>query len=500
VFVVQGPVDPREGLFVGRQQELALMEEWLRAPRCVGALLGARQTGKTSLLLRLQQRFGDQYHVAFVNLEAIEGAEAAACFTYIGEELIDQTGAGVGESGAAAPSDGATFLRFLRKLSDRLQRPRICVLLDEIGALPQSTGIRLAHTLRATFTNRHVQRELGRYQFVAAGSGDLLELTTGRNSPLRNVTETVYLSDLDAEEGRRLLSDGFAQSRQTLADGVAEAILGWTGGHPYWTQLLGRHAASVDNASSFDVDRIARALIASEDRNLPHLRRCLTTIPASASSALGAILEGNVVPFTRSDSHLAQLELLGIIRNDGGRAVMRNRLYDEALRGWRAHTASPAASEVAKRGGPARVFVSYAHADEALRLELGKHLSVLERQGLVAAWHDRLIAPGADWAGAIDAAIEGADIILLLVSADFIHSGYCYEIEMRRALERHAAGQALIIPIMVRPVSVAGMPFASMQSLPTDRRAVTDWVNRDSAYVDVVEGLRRAIAALGVSA
>lgn len=145
---------------------------------------------------------------------------------------------------------------------------------------------------------------------------------------------------------------------------------------------------------------------------------------------------------------------------------------------------------------PVSVFVSYSHADDKLRKELGKHLSVLHRQGLIAAWHDRMIGAGSEWAGVIDDHLEQSRIILLLVSSDFINSEYCYDIEMKRALERHERRDALVIPVILRPVALRGTPFAKLQALPTDAKAVTDWPNQDSAFVDVVEGLRDAVVGL----
>ena len=70
------------------------------------------------------------------------------------------------------------------------------------------------------------------------------------------------------------------------------------------------------------------------------------------------------------------------------------------------------------------VFFSYAHRDEVLRDELVKHLSLLQHQGVITAWHDRKITAGTEWAGAIDAHLQSAQIILLLVSADFMASAY----------------------------------------------------------------------------
>ncbi len=146
------------------------------------------------------------------------------------------------------------------------------------------------------------------------------------------------------------------------------------------------------------------------------------------------------------------------------------------------------------------VFVSYAHADEKLRKELGKHLSILERQGLVSTWHDRMITAGTEWAGTIDTRLEEAAVILLLVSSDFVDSRYCYDIEMKRALERHERREALVIPVILRPVVLKGTPFAKIQALPKDARPATEWPSLDSAFVDVTEGLRDVVQGLGANA
>ncbi len=139
------------------------------------------------------------------------------------------------------------------------------------------------------------------------------------------------------------------------------------------------------------------------------------------------------------------------------------------------------------------VFCSYAHEDEAWRQKLETHLSLLRRQGLVSLWHDRLISPGTDWAQAIDIHLETASIILLFVSANFFDSDYCYGIEMQQALKRHEAGEARVIPLLVRPVDWKDAPFAHLQALPTDARPLSIWHDEDEALTDVVVGIRRVL-------
>ena len=148
------------------------------------------------------------------------------------------------------------------------------------------------------------------------------------------------------------------------------------------------------------------------------------------------------------------------------------------------------------RLGPFEVFVSYAHVDESMRRALEAHLSPLARTGRIALWHDRRIGAGHDWAAEIDERIESADIILLLVSPDFVASEYCYGIEMTRAVERHRAGAATVIPVILRPCQWDELPFAEIQALPTDARPITLWDNEDEAYLDVANGLRNSLERL----
>src|SRR6266700_2397108 len=139
------------------------------------------------------------------------------------------------------------------------------------------------------------------------------------------------------------------------------------------------------------------------------------------------------------------------------------------------------------------VFISYAHEDHALLKELEKHLANLKRQDIISSWYDGDITPGAEWESEIKERLLYAQIILLLISADFIHSDFCYSIEMKQAIDRHNAGEARVIPILLRPTDWQGAPFDKLKMLPTDAKAVTSWPTHDDAFLDVVQGIRKAI-------
>ena len=148
----------------------------------------------------------------------------------------------------------------------------------------------------------------------------------------------------------------------------------------------------------------------------------------------------------------------------------------------------------------ATLFFSYSHVDENLRDQLEIHLWGLRRQGLIDSWHDRRILAGDEFGAAIDGHIDTADVILLLISPDFIASDYCYEREMRRALDRHQRGDARVIPVILRPCDWHDLPFGKLLATPKDGRPITKWPNLDEAFQDVVSAIKGALKPLAQSA
>lgn len=137
------------------------------------------------------------------------------------------------------------------------------------------------------------------------------------------------------------------------------------------------------------------------------------------------------------------------------------------------------------------VFISYSHKDEKMREQLDQHLAILKRQGLIRNWHDRRITAGEEWAEKIDGHMNSADVILLLISAHFLASDYCYDIEMNHAMQRHTSADARVVPVILRPCDWHKAPFGKLQALPRDAKPVSTWSNRDEAFLCVAEGIRR---------
>jgi TIR domain len=137
------------------------------------------------------------------------------------------------------------------------------------------------------------------------------------------------------------------------------------------------------------------------------------------------------------------------------------------------------------------VFISYSHFDETVKTELVKHLEPLVRQNLIEAWHFRKLKAGNEWDRVISKEMENSQLILLLVSIDFINSKYCYETELEAALELHQKQKARVIPVILRSCLWNRTSFAKLQALPRDAKPISSWQDRDEALTNVADGVRQ---------
>lgn len=142
---------------------------------------------------------------------------------------------------------------------------------------------------------------------------------------------------------------------------------------------------------------------------------------------------------------------------------------------------------------PIEIFFSYAHKDGRLMDSVRRQLILYDRLHFIEKWYDRKILPGQDFTRMIDERLALAKIILLFVSPHFIESKYCYDVEMQEALRRHQAGEAVVIPIILRPCAWQDSPFGKLDVLPHNGKAITKWRNRDEASLDVAVGIMRVV-------
>lgn len=146
----------------------------------------------------------------------------------------------------------------------------------------------------------------------------------------------------------------------------------------------------------------------------------------------------------------------------------------------------------------ARIFVSYAHEDRALKEELDKHLKVLKRSSKVEVWSDREIALGQEFNEAIKSELHRADIILLLVSVDFNASDFIWDEELSVAMQRHEQGTAAVVPIILRRCDWDEMPYAKLQALPPQATPLTEYSDPDTAYTEIAQAINELVDQVNV--
>jgi hypothetical protein len=473
MFWINGPVPPDSRLFVGRQAELDTIGAWLSEGNCVGAVLGARQTGKTSLLLKARQMLQRRSEFAFIDLMAIGGAPPEECYRYVAAEIVQQCG-GDSADYASLPAESSGFLQFLQQVSRRIEAVKIVVALDEFGALSRAASVRLSQTIRSAFTSRMVKPELQRYLFIVAGATEMLRLATGNNSPLKNVTESLYLEDLSLHDAEQLIRLEYAEANFDYPAGLGSGIYEWTNGHPYWTQLVAQRVAQ---SAGSNVDVVMEHLLAREDRNISHLFHGLGAQSSKLwKLACRLLRDGSQgLKFTRADSTIAELELLGLIKNHQGRCVIRNRIYRESLAGASAD-ASPAVeggSGLSPTMSRDKLFISYSHKDRVWLDRIRIMLQPVVRGKSIHLWDDTHIRAGGLWRKEIQAAIDSARVVVLLVSAEFLASDFIAGQELPALLNAAASNGLPVIWVavsdcMFMETAIAEYQAANEPSQPLD--------------------------------
>ena len=139
------------------------------------------------------------------------------------------------------------------------------------------------------------------------------------------------------------------------------------------------------------------------------------------------------------------------------------------------------------------IFLSYAHEDEAMKIQLDRNLIMLKRSDKINVWHDKQCLAGEEWDDSIAKQLASADIILLLISVDFNNSQYIWDKELKIAMERHKKNEARVIPVILRTCDWADMPYAKLQALPTGAKPINSFADKDEAYTDVAKSIRMVV-------
>lgn len=344
-FVYRGPLAPKSTLFRGRTMELAqLTRLCLGEVQAYAIVYGGRQTGKTSLLLRLAAMLPEQIRTCRVDFQRVSGATTMQVYAYLAQRIAESLPCPV----AIPPdlTDAPALAKFLCQALSQPEIGRLLLLIEELGALPPSSQTDLANFVRSVFNSRFDPScwPLARLMVVLAGSIELHELAATEVSTLHNICEALYLPDLGEAEAVGLVTDGLTELglSHPLAETLGQAVYAHVSGHPYLTQRLGGsledYLITGDSLTPTHVERAVVGLL-RDDPLLDHLRKALKEKHLLAASQ--SLLTGHL-RFSRLDEEMACLELLGLANAKSGHWKVRNTLLARALREWLPAFSKPA--------------------------------------------------------------------------------------------------------------------------------------------------------------
>jgi hypothetical protein len=299
------------------------------------ALIGARQTGKTSLLYRLRRQLLDEGCIPiYIDLSSFGGTVEGRWYEHLRGEMQTQIERVLPGISILPMRDHLDFRQALRKFPrDLPSLSKIVMLLDEVSAVPEPFSDRFFGAVRAVFSSRGVHSEFKRYVFVLAGTFIPDEIVKNKDNSPFNVAEHVHTSDA-SKDGIAKLVRNLERLSLDISDEVIERIFHWTAGHLCLTQRL---CAILEERGEFrltprSVDSAVDTMLL-DDTNIRHVRKEVARLESEMSKLAQEILEGAKVKFSRNDLDVARLELTGLIKEDeDGTCVIRNRIYEQALR------------------------------------------------------------------------------------------------------------------------------------------------------------------------
>ncbi len=340
IFKTRGPLDPiaDAAIYVERPEcsQLVALARSLTVNNYT-ALLGSRQSGKTSLLYKARQTLLDSsdISVAYVDLQGLGTEDESTAYSYVSDQMIREWQCDPSFDPSALPkvSNGPTFRQFLLQAAKCQRTTRLVIMVDEVGAFPSRFADGFFGTIRNAFTNRLKSNEevFSKYLFIFSGAVDLQTLTSGANSPL-NICDKLYLADL-TPAGVRQLTDLLATRQRFVPDTVSDYLYTQTHGHPYLTQricsiLEERANGAITYAS---IDQAVAELLRGDD-NLDHVTRLLDQDKEAQDVARRIVVDDEQIQFSRVNPVVGRLETIGAIRPDGRFGTVRNEVYLHALR------------------------------------------------------------------------------------------------------------------------------------------------------------------------
>ncbi len=492
--VLQPPGTPfRRDWYAARPREESLAVEYLEFGQPV-LLWGPRHQGQTWFWTRVaeQWRAADPARrilaVDFRSFGPAALTSLDACLHALATAMLESVLDGEAPSDIDARIDRVWQLRGdpPRKLNELLARtvlraaPGTLLLVLDRADLVVGTPFYddFASLLRAWVEKSKHQAPWDRLRLVVSVSRNLARAShETHRSAFDNLTPPIRLADLDRDQVASLA----ALHRLAVSDAELGRLLAVAGGQPHLVRAVLYDLAH----ARYTIEDLARGAPLGPSLAADHLRehrQRLDGQPELAAAFADLARDPAVsVDATALDALLRQ----GLVRQgERGTHPVRYPLYERLLR---------RDTEPLLVHRKQNVFYAFAEEDEGLRERLDVHLAVLKREGLIEPWHHGLLVPGVEWSAESRRRLDAADIVLLLVTADFLASSRGWEVEMSRALERHQAGEARVVPVIVRPCDWKSTPLAKLQAVPKDAIPVTRWADPEDAWVDVAQRIRKLV-------
>jgi hypothetical protein len=388
-----------------------------------------------------------------------------------------------------SPPKGRAF-QALYSHVEAYEGPGVLVTLDEMDVVaPERIHDILSKFAHLNWGVRH--RVTSRFELCIGSRRPLMELERGGDpgSPHSNQFHNIDLMPLDFADAARLICEPSTMAGRSLAS-ETKWLVRFAGTWPFYLKLACHYAfgqkPSTRPLKKKDRDTIEEIIWAEAYR---YLALEVSLMSPQERDAVLNISKWNPRPHPITFFLLSN----GYASWSGKHLRPSCILFDQALAALRTAPAQLPENQPKKTLRPLDAFVSYSHKDDKYRNELEAHLSLLKRQDKIRLWTDHRIVPGQNWRQEIGDNLSGAGLVLLLISADFLRSDFCWNIELRESLERHSQGYVTIVPIILRPCDWTSAPFARLQGLPADAKPVSTWKNRDAAWQSVAAGIRSLI-------
>lgn len=492
--------------FYGRE---AIIEDLLDENHKCIYLIGNRRIGKTSLLHKLEEEVLKISEIPiFLDLQLTpEGGIRRMARSLYEEVLRKSRQFPFLERINREDNDICEAISSIANIAKQANL-KVCLLIDE-GEILLKLETKHIQRLQATLQNQSNVRTI-----IAAS-----KRLGGQSDPDMNQKQAFllqgwiikYMPLLSEEEAKGLIAQiNNGHSQIKVGEDIQQEIMELTGNHPYLIQYLcdklfhrDGYLRSIDKRAK-SIEPQLSLFFQSDFESLSSIERDIMK-KLSGEKTFNVDEIQNHLNFNNNhfDLYLVSLEKSCYIlyKEEKNHYLIANDFLYRWFKSGLFENTPPEVSEDATletiktglRVPVINMFISYSHKDKAYKEALDIHLSALIHNKKIDTWTDQKILPGDKWDNTIKNQLKAADIILLLISSYFIASKYIWEVEIKMAIERHNNNETRVIPIYIRPCDWKGMPFAHLQGLPNGAKPVALYKNKDQAFTEIVDGLKKVI-------